>query len=372
VVTLFVWKFLLSKKTNIDDILDMILLVADMQDLKASPRRDAVGTVIEADKTEKGGAMATILIQTGTLHMGDDFSIGTTYGKVRAMRNYLGKTLAEAGPSTPVQLIGLKDVPRTGDILEIHKSPKEARLQAEKRQSLEQLKSQRGYGRFGLSEMADAISQGKMKKLAVIIKADVGGTLEAISSSLEKLRSKEVSVSILHRAVGDVSESDVMMAKASHAVVVGFNVKVEAGAAETAKKEGIQIQVYKVIYELIDDIKNALEGLIEPEEVETKIGTVKVLAVFKHAKKEMIFGGKVIYGNVEKDGDVFVRLMRDKQEVSRGKIRELQSEKKNVDSVAKGREAGMRVEGIEGVGEGDTVEVVRTELIKKKLDESSN
>jgi translation initiation factor IF-2 len=215
--------------------------------------------------------------------------------------------------------------------------------------------------------MAAAIADGKLKKLAVILKADGGGTLEAIGSSLEKLKSEEVSVGILHKGVGDVSESDVMMAKASQALVIGFNVKVEPGAAATAKKEKIQIQVYKIIYELIDDIKNALEGLIEPERVEKKLATVKVLAVFRHGKREMIFGGKVIYGNVAKDGDVFVRLMKDKKEVSRGRLRELQSEKKNVTTVSTGKEAGLRVDDISGVEVGDTVEIIREELVKKRL-----
>ncbi|MFC1618238.1 translation initiation factor IF-2 [Patescibacteria group bacterium] len=357
-----------KQKTNLDDLLEMIILTADMQDLQANPRRDAVGTVIEADKNERGGAMATILIQTGTLHVGDDFSIGTTYGKVRAMKDYLGENIIEAGPAVPVSLIGFKEVPRVGDILEVHHTQKEARLQAERRESIETLRSQRGYGRFGLDEMAQAISQGKVKKLGVVLKADVGGSLEAIASSLAKLKSEEVSVDVLHKAVGDISESDVMMAKASRAVVVGFNVKVETGAAETAKSEGIQVKIYNIIYELIDDIKNALEGLIEPEEVETKLATIKVLAVFRHGKKEMIFGGKVIHGKAEKEGDVIVRLVRDKKEISRGNIRELQSENKNVEEVAKGKEAGMRVEEIQGVEVGDTVEVIRKELIKKKLE----
>jgi len=360
-----------KQKTNIDDILDMILLTADMQELKANPRRDAVGTVVEADKTEKGGAMATVLIQTGSLDIGDDFSIGTTYGKVRAMHDYRGKNIIKAGPATPVRLIGLKDVPRTGDILEVHESPKEARLQADRRLNLEKLKSQRGLGRFGLSEMASAIAKGKLRKLGVVLKADVGGTLEAIAASLQKLKTDEVSVDVLHKGVGDISESDVTMAKASHALVAGFNVKVESGAAETAKNEGVQIQIYSVIYELIDDIKGALEGLIEPEQVENKIATIKVLAVFKHAKKEMIFGGKVIYGKVEKEGDVYLRLVKDGKEISRGRLRELQSEKKNADAVAKGKEAGVRVEGIEGVEVGDTVEVIRVELIKKKIEETA-
>ena len=314
--------------------------------------------------------MATVLIQTGSLDVGDDISIGTTSGKVRAMRDYRGRNIIKAGPSTPVRLLGLRDVPRTGDILEVHESPKEARLQAERRLNLEKLKSQRGLGRFGLSEMAAAIAKGKLRKLGVVLKADVGGTLEAIASSLQKLKTDEVSVDVLHKGVGDISESDVTMAKASHALVAGFNVKVEPGAAETAKNEGVQIQIYSVIYELIDDIKSALEGLIEKEQVEKKIATIKVLAVFKHAKKEMIFGGKVIYGNVEKEGDVYLRLVKDGKEISRGRLRELQSEKKNVESVSQGKEAGVRVEGIEGVEVGDTVEVIKVELIKKKIEET--
>lgn len=358
-----------KKKINIDDLLEMILLVADMQNLKANPRRRAVGTVIEADKTEKSGAVATVLVQTGTLHVGDDFSIGTTYGKVRAMRNYQQKEIQEAGPATPVRLIGLKDVPHVGDIMEVHPTAKEARSEGEQRRKLLELKSRRGYGRFGLSEMADAITKGKMKKLNVVLKADVGGTLEAISSSLEKIRSQEVYVEILHKAVGDISESDVMMAKASRAVVVGFNVKASSAVAEAAKKEGIQIKIYNIIYELIDDLKNALEGLIEPEEVEIKLATLKVLAVFRHGKKEMIFGGKVLNGKIERIGDVYVRLLRSKQEVSRGQMKELQCEKKNVDEVSKGKEAGMRVEGISDVQVGDIVEIFRLELHKKKIGE---
>ncbi len=358
-----------KNKINIDDLLEMILLVADMQNLKANPRRRAVGTVIEADKTEKSGAVATVLVQTGTLHLGDDFSIGTTFGKVRAMRDYQQKEITEAGPATPVRLIGLKDVPHAGDIMEVHLDAKEARSEGERRRKLEELKSRRGYGRFGLSEMADAITKGKMKKLNVVLKADVGGTLEAISSALEKLRSQEVFVEILHRAVGDISETDVLMAKASRAVVVGFNVKADGQVTETAKKEGIQIKIYNIIYELIDDLKNALEGLIEPEEVEIKMATLKVLAVFRHGKKEMIFGGKVLNGKIEKIGDVYARLMRDKKEVSRGQMRELQCEKKNVDEVSKGKEAGMRVEGINEVQVGDLVEIFRLELHKKKIGE---
>jgi translation initiation factor IF-2 len=358
-----------KKKINIDDLLDMILLVADMQNLKANPRRRAVGTVIEADKTERSGAVATVLVQTGTLHIGDDFSIGTTSGKVRAMRDYQQKNITEAAPATPVRLLGLKEVPRVGDIMEVHPTAKEARQEAELRQNLEHLKSRRGYGRFGLAEMADAITKGKMKKLGVVLKADVGGTLEAIASSLEKLRSQEVYVEILHKAVGDISESDVMMAKASRAVVVGFNVRAESAVGETAKKEGVQIKIYNIIYELIDDLKHVLEGLITPEEVEVKLGTVKVLAVFRHGKKEMIFGGKVLNGKVERVGDVFVRLVRDKKEISRGKLLELQCEKKNMDAVSKGKEAGMRVEGIQDVQEGDLVEIFRLELHKKKIGE---
>ncbi len=358
-----------KKKINIDDLLEMILLVADMQNLKANPRRRAVGTVIEADKTEKSGAVATVLVQTGTLRVGDDFSIGTTFGKVRAMRNYQQKEIQEAGPATPVRLIGLKDVPHAGDIMEVHPTAKEARSEGEQRRKLEELKSRRGYGRFGLSEMADAITKGKMKKLNVVLKADVGGTLEAISSALEKIRSQEVYVEILHKAIGDISETDVMMAKASRAVVVGFNVKASGAVAETAKKEGIQIKIYDIIYELIDDLKNALEGLIEPEEVEVKMATLKVLAVFRHGKKEMIFGGKVLNGKIERIGDVYVRLVRDKQEISRGSMKELQCDKKNVEEVSKGKEAGMRVEGISDVQVGDIVEIFRLELHKKKIGE---
>ncbi len=358
-----------KKRINIDDLLEMILLVADMQNLKANPRRRAVGTVIEADKTGKSGAVATVLIQTGTLHLGDDFSIGTTYGKVRAMRDYQQREIQEAGPATPVRLIGLKDVPRVGDIMEVHPEAKDARSEGERRRKLEELKSRRGYGRFGLSEMADAITKGKMKKLNVVLKADVGGTLEAISSSLEKLHSQEVYVEILHKAVGNISETDVMMAKASRAVVVGFNVKADSRVADTAKKEGIQIKIYNIIYELIDDLKNVLEGLIEPEEVEIKMATLKVLAVFRHGKKEMIFGGKVLNGKIERIGDVYVRLVRDKKEVSRGQMKELQCEKKNVDEVSKGKEAGLRVEDISEVKEGDLVEIFRLELHKKKIGE---
>ncbi|EKD49788.1 MAG: hypothetical protein ACD_63C00050G0004, partial [uncultured bacterium] len=356
-----------KKMINIDELLDMILLVADMLDIAANPRRTAVGTVIEVDKTEREGAVSTILVQTGTLHIGDDIVVGTTFGKVRSMKNYRGRDILEAGPSVPVRLTGLKDVPHVGDILEVHASIKEARLRAEKRSGIERLKSLKGYGKFGLAEMAEAISKGKMKKLNVVVKADVDGTLEAIASSLDKLKSKEAGVQILHRGVGNISESDVMMAKASSGVIVGFNVKVESDAQETATAAGIQIKIYNIIYELIDDLKHVLEGLLEPEKIEVRLAKVKILAVFKHGKKDMIIGGKVLNGKVEKGDDVCVRLVRDKKEVSSGKLVELQCEKQNVDEVSRGKEAGMRVEGVEGVEEGDIVEVYRIEMKKKKL-----
>lgn len=356
-----------KKKTNLDDLLDMILLVADMQDLKANPKRYAVGNVIESHKTSKGGAVATVLVRTGTLHVGDDFSVGTTFGKIRAMKDYKSKKISEAGPSMPVRLIGLKEVPRVGDFLEVEISSKDARLKSEMRQNLEKLKSMRGLGKFSLNEMARAIQKGKIKKLGVVLKADVDGTLEAVYSSLVGLKSKEVTVDILHKAVGDVNKSDVMMAKASKAFVVGFNVSIEQDAADTAKSEGVSIKIYKIIYELIDDLKKALEGLLAPELVRVPLAKIKVLAVFKRGKTDMIFGGRVIQGKAVKEDDVKVDLIKDKKIVSSGILASLQCEKENVAEVAKGNNAGMKVDGISGVEEGDIVELYREEERKRKL-----
>ncbi len=342
--------------TNIDQLLEMIVLVADMQEYKADPTREAVGPVIESRKGIEG-PVATVLIKTGTLHKGDAIVAGTACGIVRRMEDWTKKEVLEASPAMPVRVIGFDIVPEVGDILEVKKDKKAARIIANHRIATERLKKLKGVGEFGLVEMARAIKHGKLKKLNVVLKADVEGSLEAVAASLEKLKNNEVMVQVLMKSVGIISKSDVMMAKASKAIVIGFNISIPAEAAEVAKREGVEIKTYKIIYELIDELKAALEGMLAPEIIEESLAKIKVLAVFKTTKKEMIFGGRVIEGKAMRGEGVFVKLTRDKKEISRGKLMELQAEKENCAEVIKGKEAGMRVEGIEGVKEGDVVEM---------------
>ncbi len=346
-----------KQNQNIDELLEMILLVADLKELKADPTLPSSGVVIESHMQAGMGPVATVLVQEGTLKINDPVVIGQTYGKVRIMENYLGKKVTEAGPSTPVRIAGLQEVPNFGDRVLAVASEKEARdltaVKTIKRKVL------------SISEFSQDIKEGKIKELKLILKADVAGSLEAIKKSLNDLATEEVKINIIHEGVGDISESDINMAISSHALVIGFRVKADADVMNLARRENVKIQIYDIIYQLIDDLTAALSGLLEPEIVEIEIGRLSVLAVFKVTKKEQIVGGKVTTGKIENGTDV--RIVRDKDTIGMGKITSLQQNKKDVSECAENFECGLKVETQTKIKVGDSLECYKKEERTRKL-----
>jgi len=346
-----------KQNKNIDELLEMILLVSDLKELKADSSVTASGVVIESHMQAGMGPVATVLVQEGTLRKDDPIVIGQTYGKVRIMENYLGKKIAEAGPATPVRIAGLQEVPNFGNRVLAVSSEKEAKeltaVKTIKRKVL------------SITEFSKDVKEGKTKELKIILKADVGGSLEAIKKSLNDLSTTEVQIIILHEGVGDVSESDVNMALASEALVIGFRVKAGADVMNLAKREGIKIQIYDIIYQLIDDLTAALSGLLEPEIIEIEIGRLSILGVFKVTKKEQIVGGKVTTGKIENGTEV--RIVRDKDTIGSGKIVSLQQNKKDVSECAENFECGLKVETQTKIKVGDSLECYKKEERTRKL-----
>ena len=342
---------------NIDELLEMILLVADLKELKADSGIPASGVVIESHMQAGMGPVATVLVQEGTLKKDDPIVIGQTFGKVRIMENYLGKRITEAGPSTPVRIAGLQDVPNFGNRVLAVSSEKEAKdltaVKTIKRKVL------------SITEFSQDIKEGKIKELKLILKADVAGSLEAIKKSLNDLSTTEVKINIIHEGVGDISESDINMALASQALVIGFRVKADADVMNLARRENVKIQIYDIIYQLIDDLTAALSGLLEPEIVEIELGRLSILAVFKVTKKEQIVGGKVTTGKIENGCDV--RIVRDKDTIGEGKITGLQQNKKDVSECAENFECGLKVETQTKIKIGDSLECYKKEERTRKL-----
>lgn len=351
---------------NISELLDMILLSADMLSLKADPTRPAVGTIIEANKGSRG-AVTTALIMTGTLRTGDAITAGVACGTVRVLENHNGELVSEAGPAAPALITGFEETPHVGDILEVQPDRKAARAISANRLVAERMKQIKGQGEFGLADMAKAIHFGQLKKVPVILKTDVEGSAEAIVGALQKIKTEEAIIHILHQGVGDISETDLDLAKASQAIIIGFNVKASTVVKELAKRQAVQIKFYSIIYQLLDELKQALSGLLAPEIIEEVVGRLRVLAVFKLTKKDVIFGGKVLDGKVIKGKNIFAKVVREDKETGRGNVVEVQCEKEQCDSVNKGKEAGIRAEGLADVVVGDTVEIIRIREEAKKL-----
>ncbi|MBF2052206.1 MAG: translation initiation factor IF-2 [Candidatus Sericytochromatia bacterium] len=347
-----------SAKTGqgVDDLLEMILLVSEMLELKANPDRRAVGVVIES-KLDKGrGAVGTILIQNGTLKQGDAFVVGPVHGRVRAMVNERGKQIKKAGPSVPVEIIGFQDVPTSGDLFEVVKSDKEAKaLAAQKREQMdEQARSSNSSGRTNLSNLYENMQDGKVKELNLVVKADVQGSVDAIKHSLERLPGDKVQLRILHGATGDISQYDIMLATASDALVVGFNVKADSNAERVAQQEQVEVRYYDIIYKLIEDIENAMEGLLEPEMVEVAIGAAEVRAVFKISKLGTIAGCYMVEGRCERSARV--RVVRGGEVIHTGRISSLKRFKDDVKEVSTGYECGIGVKDYNTLQEGDRLE----------------
>ena len=351
------------KGEGIDELLENILLVTEMQELKANPNRLALGTVIEA-KLDKGrGAVATLLVQNGTLNVGDPLVVGNTFGRVRAMINDRNKNINVAKPSTPVEITGLQDVPNAGDRFVVFGDEKTARQIGEKRQQQYIETTRQANSAVSLDTLFEQMKQGEMKDLNIIIKADVQGSVEALAMSLAKIDVEGVNVRIIHTGVGAINESDITLAVASNAVVIGFNVRPDSNAKQMAQTEQVDIRLHSIIYKVIEEIEAAMTGLLDPEFVEKVIGLAEVRQVYKVSKIGTIAGAYVTEGKVSRDGKV--RVIRDSVVIYEGEIDTLRRFKDDVKEVQSGYECGMTVENFNDIKEGDVFEVFIMEEVKK-------
>ncbi|KKC29594.1 MAG: translation initiation factor IF-2 [Caldanaerobacter subterraneus] len=352
-----------KKNIGIDDLLEMILLVAEMEDLKANPNKPARGTVIEA-KLEKGkGPVATVIVQNGTLQVGDAVIAGTTYGKVRAMFDDKGRKIKKAGPSMPVEILGFSEVPEAGDKFVVVENEKKARELAEKRREVQRELELKKKQKVSLEDLFRQIQEGTVKELNVIIKADVQGSVEALRKSLEELSNEEVRIRVIHGAVGAITETDVMLASASNAIIIGFNVRPETNAKALAEKEKVEIKLYRIIYDAIEDVKAAMKGMLEPKYKEVELGRAEVRAVFKIPGVGNVAGCYVLNGKITRNADV--RIVRDGIVIYEGKIASLKRFKDDVREVQQGFECGIGIEKFNDIKEGDIIEAYTMEEIPR-------
>jgi translation initiation factor IF-2 len=353
-----------SAKTRVglDALLEMINLVADLQDLKANPKRPAIGTIVEAELDKGRGPVATALVQTGTLRVGDVIVVGETYGKVRALENELGKRITKAGPSSPAVVLGLADVPQAGDILRVVADEKIARAMVEERKAASAASTE-GRGRATLEDLYAQIQAGQTKELRIILKTDVSGSLGAITHALEQLSDDEVRINVLHEAAGDVTDNDIMLAAASNAIVVGFNTKVTETARRAAEAEKVDVRQYDIIYKLTDDISAALRGLLEPEQVETIEGRAEVRKIFHVGKVAIIAGCYVTDGRIVRSGGV--RVWRGGKIIATDKIESLRRMKDDVREVATTFECGITLVGTNDLIEGDIIECFTQQMVSR-------
>ena len=362
----------ISAKTgqNVQELLDQILLQAELLDLKANPDRHAQGTVLEATLDPGKGPLATVLVQTGTLHVGDDFISGQYHGRVRAMYDERGQTVSEAGPSTPVQVLGFEGVPEAGDTFTVMADAAAARDIAQKRQRLEREAQHRRTGRVKTLEdfMAER-AEGGAAALRIIIKADQGGPAEALADALAQLSTPEVKVEVVHRGVGAITDSDVLLAKASNAIIIGFHVRPDSNARASAEREKVEIRTYRIIYEAVEEVKAAMEGLLTPEKKEVVLGEAEVRQIFKIAKVGTIAGCFVRSGVIPRTARV--RVIRDGVEVYEGGIASLKRFKDDVREVREGFECGIGIENFNDVKVGDVIEAYRIEEVARTLDVGS-
>ncbi|MFO0775455.1 MAG: translation initiation factor IF-2 [Nitrospiraceae bacterium] len=355
-----------KKKQNLDLLLEMILLQADVLELKADPRRPAKGTVIEAKLDRGRGPVATVLVQDGTLHIGDAYVVGTFSGRVRAFLPALGHKLKEAGPSTAVEVIGLSGVPSAGDTFMAVKDERVAREIAETRLQKQRAADLAGPAKVSLDDLYARIKQGDMKELAVVIKSDVQGSSEALAAAVEKLPSEVVRLRVIHKGVGGITETDVLLAAASKAIVIGFNVRPEPKAASLAEQEGVDLRLYSVIYDAIADIRNAMEGLLEPTFKERTLGRAEVRQVFNVSKAGVIAGCYVVDGSMTRACSG-VRVVRDSVTVYEGKLGSLRRFKDDVREVQQGYECGIGVENFSDIKAGDVIENFVLDRVAVKL-----
>jgi translation initiation factor IF-2 len=344
----------------------MILLQAEVMELKANPDKRARGTIIEAKLDRGRGPVATVLMQSGTLRIGEAFLAGIHAGKVRALIDDTGKRIAEAGPSTPVEVIGFQEVPSAGDIFTVVEDEKRARQIALARQQKMKLAEIAKTRKLTLDELYAKIKEGEIRELNIIIKGDVQGSVEAIKDALENITHPQVKVKVIHSSAGGITESDVMLAAASSAIIIGFNVRPEPNVSQTAEKEGVDIRLYDVIYEAIEDVKKALEGLLEPTLKEKTLGRAEVRQLFPISRVGTVSGCYVLDGSIIRSSDG-IRVIRDSIVIYDGKIASLKRFKEDVREVQAGYECGIMVENFNDIKVGDILENYIVEKIAAKL-----
>ena len=339
---------------GIDDLLEMILLVAEMKELKANPNRRAVGTIIEANLDKAKGPMATILIKNGTLRFGDAVVSGTCSGRIRAMEDDKGKRVKKAGPSMPVVILGLNDVPNAGDTIYAVNDDKTAKTIADKNREISREKRLSQTTKISLDNLFEKISEEDVKELNIVVKGDVKGSVEALNQSLLKLSTEEVKISVIHSGVGGINESDVTLASASNAIVIGFNVRPNINAIELAKTEDVEIRTYRVIYEIINDIEQAAKGMLDPDIVEEILGRCEIRQTFKLPNNQMVAGVYVLSGKILRNSKV--KVLRDDVVIHEGDIASLKRFKDDAKELATGFEGGLVIDGFNDIKEGDLLE----------------
>ncbi len=351
-------------RVGLDELIEMILLVADLQELKANPKRAAVGTIVEAQLDKNRGAIATVIVQTGTLRVGDVIVVGETFGKVRALENGEGKRVTKAGPSSAVVVLGLSAVPEAGDILRVVADEKEARTLVEARRTANAAKGGEGSGRATLEDLYKQIQAGQAKELRIILKADVSGSLGAITHALDQLNQEEIRINVLHEGAGDITDNDIMLASASDAIIVGFNTKITETARRAAEAEGVDVRLYDIIYKLSDDISAALQGLLEPEIVEVVEGRAEVRQIFRVGKSTVIAGAFVTDGRIIRSG---ARVWRNGKVVATDRIESLRRFRDDVREVQTNYECGIGLANYHDLEEGDIIECFSSQSVSRVL-----
>jgi translation initiation factor IF-2 len=355
-----------KKRMNLDKLLEMILLQSEVLELKANPNRIAKGVVLEARLDKGRGSVATLLVEKGTLKVGDNVLAGSTYGRIKAMHDDLGKALKSAGPATPVEILGLSDVPQAGDVFYVVSDPKVAREISSRRS--EALKDNRLVGamkHITLDNLFEQIKEGQIKELKVVVKGDVQGSVEALTQSLEKLSTEKVILKVIHSSTGNIVNSDILLASASNAIVVGFNVKVDGTAKATAEKEDVDVRMYKIIYDAVEDVRKAMEGLLEPTYRQVSIGRAEVRQIFK-TPKGSIAGCMVQSGKILRSAKV--KVFRNEELVHEGALSSLRRFKDDVKEVNNSFECGIGIEGFDDAQVGDQIEAYIMEAVAQKLD----
>ena len=351
-----------KSREGLDELIEMVLLVSDLQELKANPDRPAIGTIVEAQMEKSRGAIATALVQTGTLRVGDIIVVGETFGRVRALENDRGKRVKEAGPASAVVILGLSEVPEAGDILRVAADDKEARALVEQRKATVAAKSGEGSGRATLEDLYRQIQAGQAKELRIILKADVSGSLGAITHALEQLDQDEVRINVLHEAAGDITDNDIMLATASDAIIVGFSTNITETARRAADAEGVDVRLYDIIYKLTDDLDAALKGLLEPVVVEVVEGRAEVRQVIRVGKNTQIAGSYVTDGRIVRGG---ARIWRGGKIIATDRIELLRRFRDDVREVLANYECGIGLANFHELEEGDIIECFSSQTVSR-------